>query len=481
MLFYRLSAKRSGFANCTFTDEELNGMEHIGGVHHRAIVLQVLNAALQAADPYLAVLSALRAEDTGAYNKIYVIGGGKAGAAMARAIEESLGERIVRGLVIVKEGHNEKTGGAPLPLQAQDQGRLLQRIELVEAAHPVPDGRCIAATSRMLEIADAADEDSLVICLISGGGSALLASTVDGISLEDLQATTGALLRSGATINELNAVRKHLSNVSGGQLARRASPARVLSLILSDVTGSPLDAIASGPTAPDPTTFGDALAIIERYGLVEQLSTSVLNRLTRGAAGEALETPKPGDPLFSNVQNRIIASNVTAVEACARRATELGLSSMIVSTFVQGEASEVGIMLASIAKEVATYGRPVQPPACLLFGGETTVTVRSKGVGGRNTELALSAAIALDGLGHDVVVASFATDGGDGTSPSAGAIADGTTIERAKALGLDAHAALNNNDSYTFWSTLGDAIMTGPTGTNVNDVMTVLVLNRGEG
>ncbi len=441
-------------------------MEQIGGIRHKATVMAVLNAALQAADPYLAVSSALRAEDTGAYSKIYVIGAGKAGAAMARAVEDSLGERIVRGLVIVKEGHTQ-TGG-----------RLLQHIDLVEASHPVPDSRGVEGTNRLLDIADGAGEDSLVICLISGGGSALLVSTAEGVSLEDLQVTTGLLLRSGATINELNAVRKHLSNVSGGQLARRSYPAKVLSLILSDVTGSPLDVIASGPTAPDPTTFVDALAIIERYGLVEQIPSSALKRLWQGAAGEIQETPKPGDPLFAHIENRVVASNVIAVEAAAMRATEIGLNAMILSTFIEGEASQVGIALASIAKEVALYGRPTQPPACLLFGGETTVTVRGKGTGGRNTELALSAAIALDGLGPDVVVASFATDGGDGTSPSAGAIADGSTVGRAKARGLDPHASLQNNDSYTFWSILGDVIMTGPTGTNVNDVMAVLVLNR---
>ena len=298
-------------------------------------------------------------------------------------------------------------------------------------------------------------------------------SPAEGVSLDDVQAATRLLLRSGATINELNAVRKHLSRVSGGQLARAASPARVLSFILSDVIASPLDVIASGPTAPDPTTYTEALEIIERYGLEEQMPAPVISRLRRGAAGELPETPKPGDPLFGAVSNYVVASNVIAVEAAAEGARAMGLNSSIMSTYVEGEAREVGLVLAGVGKELAVYGRPVPRPACVLFGGETTVTVRGSGAGGRNTELALSAAIALDGLGPDVLVASFATDGGDGASPCAGAIADGTTLARARALGLDARAALANNDSYSFWEALGDAIFTGPTGTNVNDIMAV--------
>jgi hydroxypyruvate reductase len=421
--------------------------------------MDVLYAALRAVDPYRAVSDALRQADIAPDERIYVLGAGKAGAAMARAAEDVLGERIAGGLVIVKEAHAD-TGGDPL-----------KWIELVEAAHPVPDRRGAEATSRLLEMAESAGERSLVLCLISGGGSALLASPAEGVSLEDLQATTGLLLRAGTTINDLNAVRKHISTASGGQLARMAAPARVLSLILSDVVGSPLDVIASGPTAPDPTTFADALGIIERYGLSGVVAPSVVARLKRGAAGQVRETPKPGDPLFGHVENRVIASNVLAVEAAAHRASELGLNALVASTFVEGEAREVGTVLAGIAKEEMLFGRPSPRPACILFGGETTVTVRGIGVGGRNTELALSAALALDGFGPDVVVSSFATDGGDGNCEGAGAIADGTTIERARSLDLDARAALDNNDSYTFWSALGDAIVTGPTGTNVNDVM----------
>jgi hydroxypyruvate reductase len=336
----------------------------------------------------------------------------------------------------------------------------------------------VAATADLVKLVEGAGLDDLVVCLISGGGSALLTLPAGGITLQDVQVVTGLLLRAGATINELNAVRKHMSGVSGGQLARVAAPARVLSLILSDVTGSPLDTIASGPTVPDPTTFADALTVLERYGVMERVPVSVLDRLERGVAGEVAETPKPGDPLFRKVTNLLVASNVLAVEAAAGKARTLGFNTSIVSTYLEGEARVVGQVLAGMAREVVEYGRPLERPACLLFGGETTVTVRGQGIGGRNTELALSAALALDGLGAGVVVASLATDGGDGVSPSAGGIVDGRTLVRGRAMGLDAQASLDNNDSYTYLAALGDAIMTGPTGTNVNDIMAVFVFGE---
>lgn len=433
---------------------------------HRDVVMQVLRAALDAADPYRAVLTSLasleaRDLDSLAQGSVYVLGAGKAGAAMSRAAEEVLGERIAGGLVIVKDGHTSDI--------------LPRRIELVEASHPVPDLRGVASTGRLLEMAEQAGENDLVLCLISGGGSALMTAPAPGISLEDVQGVTGALLRSGATINELNSVRKHLSRVSGGQLARAAAPARVLALILSDVTGSPLDVIASGPTAPDPTTFADALAVLERYRLLANAPPPVVDRFQAGARGEIEETPEPGDPIFNRVDNHIVASNVIAVEAAVSRAATLGLDSVIMSTYVEGEASEVGLVLAGVAREVVKYNRPVAKPCCVLFGGETTVTVRGTGIGGRNTELALSAAGAIKGMGDGVLVASLATDGGDGLSPGAGAIVDGTTIARGEALGLDYRTSLANNDSYTYLSQVGDALMLGPTGTNVNDVMAVFV------
>ncbi|HET6313000.1 MAG TPA: glycerate kinase, partial [Chloroflexia bacterium] len=432
------------------------------GSGHRDVVMRVLRAALEAADPHRAVRAALRGRDfSHVAGDIYVLGAGKAGAAMSGAAEEVLGERIAGGLVVVKEGHS----GDVRP----------GRIEVVEASHPVPDERGVQATGRLLELAGAAGENDLVLCLISGGGSALMSAPAEGLTLEDLRQTTQSLLRAGATINELNSARKHLSRVSGGRLARAASPARVLSLILSDVTGSPLDVIASGPTAPDPTTFHDALAVLERYALNENVPAAVRDRLRAGAEGGVEETPKPDDPLFARVENVIVASNVIAVEAGAAKAREMGLDAAIMSTYIEGEAAEVGLVLAGVAKEIAAYGRPVDRPGCVLFGGETTVTVRGNGTGGRNTELALAAAVGIREMGPGVLVASLATDGGDGTSPSAGAIIDGTTIARGEALGLDHHAALANNDSYTYLSRVGDALMLGPTGTNVNDVMAVFV------
>jgi glycerate 2-kinase len=344
---------------------------------------------------------------------------------------------------------------------------------LMEAGHPVPDSRSVDASERVLEIARHAGPGDTLICLISGGGSALLTSPADGISLQDLQDVTRLLLYLGATITELNAVRKHLSNISGGLLARAAWPAQVFSFILSDVIGSPLDVIASGPTAPDQTTYADALAVLQRHGIADQVPSSVMDRLRDGVEGKLEETPRPGSKLFERVANVVVASNAHAIEAAQSEAKRLGFNAAILSTHTEGEARQVGKVLAGIGKEMLASNRPLTQPSCLLLGGETTVTVRGNGIGGRNTELALSAAIALEGWGPRVVVASFATDGGDGTSPSAGAIADGTTIERGRALGLDAQAALEDNDSYIYWEELGDAIMTGPTGTNVNDIMAV--------
>ena len=440
-------------------------MDSAGGVAHGAVVMAVLNTALKAADPYLAVKNALQAQPHrfSPEGNIYVVGAGKAGAAMARAAEDVLGERITKGLVIVKEGHTG-TGN-----------RALEHITLREASHPVPDSRGIEATAELLKIAGEAGESDLVLCLISGGASSLLTALATNITLADIQDVTGLLLRSGATINELNAIRKHLSRVSGGQLARMASPARVLSLILSDVTGSPLDVIGSGPTAPDPTTFGEALAILDRYDLLDEVPRAVSVRLLKGTQGNIAETPKPDDPLFEKVSNILVANNVIAVEAAASRACELGLNSIVISTYVEGEAREVGRVLAAMAKEIAYHNRPLKKPVCLLFGGETTVTVRGTGRGGRNTELALSAALALDKMGEDVVIASLATDGGDGSGPCAGAVVDGTTIDKARDLDLDAHQYLADNDSYTFLEMLDSTIKTGPTGTNVNDVMAVFV------
>jgi hydroxypyruvate reductase len=390
--------------------------------------------------------------------RVFVIGFGKAGAAMAQAVEEIIGDRIERGRVIVKYGHF-----APL-----------SKIQLYEAGHPLLDENSLRGTRMILDILKAANENDLVICLVSGGGSALLELPVDEISLDDFRATTDVLLRAGATINELNIVRKHLSQVKGGQLVRGTHGAPIVSLILSDVIGSPLDTIASGPTAPDSTTFEDAQNIIEGRGLREQLPTSVVQHIDRGTRGEITDTPDERDPIFERVQNVIVADNAIACDAALCQAKALGFNTLLLSTYMQGEAREVAKVFAAIAKEIAQSNRPVSRPACIIAGGETTVTVRGKGKGGRNQELALAAAIEIDGMSN-VVMLSGGTDGTDGPTDAAGAIADERTILRTMALGNAARAFMQNNDAYNFFHPLGDLIITGPTNTNVNDVMVLIV------
>jgi hydroxypyruvate reductase len=445
-------------------------LEHSGArptpAEQRAIARDVLAAALAAVAPDAAIRRHLRREDdrlvagSAAYDlsagRRLVVGAGKASGLMARGVEEVLGDRVDAGLVIVKDGHAVPT----------------ERVRLREAAHPLPDARGVAATSELLALVRGLGADDLVILLLSGGGSALLEQPAAGLSLAALQATTDLLLRSGASIQELNAVRKHLSAVKGGGLARAAAPAAVLDLVLSDVVGSPLDVIASGPAAPDPTTYADAAGVLTRYGLWDQVPEPVAAHLRAGLAGGRPETPKPGDPLFERVAHVIVGSNAHAAEAAVARASALGLNAPLLSTYVEGEAREVGRVLAALARELATSGRPVARPACLVLGGETTVTVRGDGLGGRNQEVALGAVVGLAGL-PDVLVLGAATDGGDGPTDAAGAWADGTTLARAQALGLDPHAFLARNDAYHFFAPLGDLSITGPTLTNVNDLMFV--------
>jgi hydroxypyruvate reductase len=314
--------------------------------------------------------------------------------------------------------------------------------------------------------------------LISGGGSALLPLPADALPLADYQALTGLLLRCGADITEINAIRKHCSRLQGGQLARLAAPAQVVTLILSDVVGTPLDAIASGPTVPDPSTFADAVAILRRHGILDQIPGSVRDHLLAGAAGAIPDTPKPGDPLFQHVTNVVIGDNASAGRAAVAEAHRLGFSSALLTTFIQGEAREVGRAVAGLAQGIACGQSDFAAPACLVLGGETTVTIRGQGTGGRNQELALAAAIALDSypLPEDVevAVASLGTDGTDGPTDAAGGVAWPDTVARGRALGLDARAALADNDSYHYLGALGDLIVTGPTGTNVNDLIVII-------
>jgi hydroxypyruvate reductase len=414
----------------------------------------IFQAALSAADPAGAVERYLKRRDFSRFRDIYVVGAGKAGASMAQAAERVLGRRIAAGLLNVKYGHTAK----------------LRRIELNECGHPVPDPNGVAGAERIARIAAGAGKDDLVICLISGGGSALLPAPAEGITLEEKQATTRLLLASGANIHEINSVRKHISRIKGGQLARLAAPARVESLMLSDVIGDNLDVIGSGPTAPDVSTFADAVGILDRYGIRERVPASVRERLEQGARGAVPETPKLDDPVFARVRNTIVGSSRLALAAAARHARALGYRTLVLSSEIQGEAREIARMHAAIASEMVRTGHPMKPPACVITGGETTVTLRGDGLGGRAQEFALAAAIDIAGL-ENVVVFCAGTDGSDGPTNAAGAVADGQTLGRQP----DARSYLNRNDSYHYFESLGDLVITGPTNTNVMDVCIVLV------
>lgn len=428
----------------------------------RRHALSIFRAAVAAADPRRAVRGALANLDLSRYRRIFVVGAGKASAAMAQAAEQVLGRRIHGGWINTKDGHL-----APL-----------RRITLHEASHPVPDARGVEGARRIAKIAAQAGEGDLLLCLISGGGSALLPLPLDPVTLEEKQETTRLLLACGATIHEINAVRKHLSAIKGGRLARLAQPAHVLALLLSDVIGDPLDVIGSGPTAPDTSTFATAWAVIEKYGLQDRIPARARRLLEDGLAGRVEETPKPGDACFERTRNRIVGSNRMAVDAAARKARELGYRPLVLSTTIEGETRDIALMHAAIAREILSTGRPARPPVCVISGGETTVTLRGQGLGGRNQEFALAAAIALEGL-PGVLAFSAGTDGTDGPTPAAGAMCDGATTARAASLGLDARRMLAGNDSYHFFEPLGDLVMTGPTGTNVMDVRLVLVRTEG--
>jgi glycerate 2-kinase len=420
----------------------------------RRQALSIFRAALAAANPVDAVVRHLKSRDLSRFRHIYVIGAGKAGASMARAVERVLGRRITAGLVNVKEGNTAK----------------LRRIELNPCGHPLPDQAGVKGAARIAEIASHAQEGDLVLCLISGGASALLPLPADPITLAEKQATTRLLLACGATIHEINAVRKHLSRIKGGQLARLAAPAAVESLLLSDVIGDDLDVIGSGPTAPDASTFAAAIAILEKFDLGSSVPGSVRERLQQGAEGELPETPKPGDPLFRAVRNVLVGNNRLALDAAARRARALGFRTLVLSSEIQGETREIARMHAAIAREIVSTSRPVKAPACIVTGGETTVTLRGEGKGGRNQEFVLASALDIAGL-RNVVAFSAGTDGSDGPTDAAGAIADGDTLRRNP----DARSFLDRNDSYNYFQPLNDLVITGPTDTNVMDVRIFLV------
>ena len=435
----------------------------------RADARAAFDAALEAADPRVSIRKAVRVEgrtlrvggatyDLDAFSRVLVVGAGKASAQMASAVEGILGDRVSGGLINTKYDH-----GVPL-----------RRVEVNECGHPVPDEAGVSGTERIVRMLAGADERTLVLCLVSGGGSALMPAPADGVTFAEKQETTRQLLACGATINELNAVRKHLSKVKGGQLARIAFPAAIVSLILSDVIGDPLDVIASGPTAPDESTFGHCLDLLRKYELEDRIPKGVLSRLRDGAAGKVQETPKPGESALSRRQNLIVGSNRLAVAAAREKAAALGYRTLMLSTRVQGEAREVAKVFAAIGKEIRATGEPISAPACVICGGETTVTLRGEGKGGRNQEIALSAAMEVEGW-PGLVIFSGGTDGTDGPTDAAGAVADGETAARARGMGLSAVDFLRENDSYHFFERLGDLVMTGPTGTNVMDVALIMV------
>ncbi|TAN44017.1 MAG: glycerate kinase [Nitrospirae bacterium] len=444
----------------------------------RDAILEIYHAALKATDPYIAVKKAVDLKentliinktefDLSSFSRVIVIGAGKGTASMAQAVENVLGNRIDAGLIIVKYAHTMH----------------LKNIRQVEASHPLPDMAGVRGTDNIMELLEKVDDKTLIICLLSGGGSALLVLPAYGITLEDKQTTTDLLLKSGATIDELNTVRKHLSKVKGGLLARMAWPATVVTLILSDVIGDRLDVIASGPTVPDHSTFTDALKIvtnlIEKQGLKDKFPEGVIDYLRSGVSARVSETPKEGEPCFNNTYVFIVGSLSQAISAARDKAEKMGFETKIVTDKLQGEARYAALYLADATRETRK-SRKDGKPLCLISGGETTVTVKGNGLGGRNQELALAFAVAIEGE-EGIMLLSAGTDGTDGPTDAAGAVVNGATAINAKQLGLAPEAYLRNNDSYTFFKRL-DALsygkahfITGPTGTNVMDMQVILV------
>lgn len=436
----------------------------------------IFRAGLERVDPLAMMARTLRLEgsvlvvetewdraefDLDRFRAVTVTGMGKATARMALGLERLLGDRISGGLVAVKAGHVEE----------------LERIRILEAAHPVPDARSAAAAGAILDLARGCDQHTLAISLISGGGSAIACAPAAGLTLDDKQAATRLLLGCGATIHELNCVRKHLSRIKGGRLARAFAPATALNLLLSDVVGDDLDVIASGPTVADPSSFAEALEILRRHGLERRVPGPALEILQAGARGALEETPKPGDPSLAGTRNILLGTNRQALLSAERRARELGYHTLVLTARLTGEAREVAHVLLGIGEDIAVSGFPLPRPACVIAGGETTVTLRGAGKGGRNQELALAC---LEAMGRapasrGVVLLAASTDGNDGPTDAAGAFAAHAILDRARALGLDPHAYLAANDSHAFHQRAGSLLRTGPTNTNVSDLAVLLV------
>ena len=429
----------------------------------------IFTAGVQAVDPWRCIHKWMHLDKDGlrirdrvislqGIERIVLVGMGKASAAMAAAVEDILGDRIHDGCIITKYGH----------------ARPVHHCRILEAAHPVPDEQGVQATDALIDVVRSAGPRDLILCLISGGGSALSPAPAEGITLADKQAVTRSLLGCGATIHEVNTIRKHLSRLKGGQLCRYAHGARVISLILSDVIGDDLDIIASGCTAPDTSTFADCMRILKGYALDQSIPASVLKHLSQGFGGHIQETPKPGDPIFASTDNCIIGSLDEALRAAEEEASSQGFSCLRLTSVLQGEAREVAKVLGSVGKEVRMRHRPLPPPACILSGGETTVTLKGPGLGGRNMELALAAGIELSGV-QGMLLLSAGTDGTDGPTEAAGAFASGSTTTRAEHMGLSAKTSLSANDSYHFFQNIDDLFITGPTGTNVMDMQILLI------
>jgi glycerate 2-kinase len=424
----------------------------------RELLRQMFDAAIDAAQPALCVPPHLPRKPLG---RLVVIGAGKASAAMAKAAEDHWDAADLSGVVVTRYGYS-------VPCR---------RIEIVEAAHPVPDGAGLAAARRILKTVQGLRADDIVLCLISGGGSSLLVLPLDGLTLDDKQMVNRALLKSGATISEMNCVRRHLSAIKGGRLAAACHPAKVVSLLISDVPGDDPINIASGPTVPDPTTCADALAIIERYAI--DVAPNVREILQSGRG----DTVNPGDPRLRDIDTRIIAAPQMALEAAANVAREAGVSVMILGDSIEGEARDVGKVMAAVARQVALHGQPCAAPCVLLSGGETTVTLRGQGRGGRNVEFLLSLGIALDGQAGVYALAGD-TDGVDGAEEIAGAYLTPDSLARARAKGIKPRDSLANNDGHGFFGAIGDSVVTGPTLTNVNDFRAILITEeaaRGHG
>lgn len=435
----------------------------------RSNAVKIFQKGLQAVEPGSAIKRSCKRKNdhlvigNKKYNlskikNIFVTGAGKATAPMAAAIEDIIGENITHGIINVKYGHTAN----------------LNSIRLIEAGHPVPDKNGMKGADEILNLAAGAKKNDLVLCLISGGGSALLVLPAEGITLKDKQDTIKILLSCGATIHEINTIRKHISKIKGGRLAKAAYPARMLSLILSDVVGDDLDVIASGPSVPDPSTFEESLKIFKKYKITKNIPKAVVSHMKKGASGKVPETPKVGNRIFKNTYNLVIAGNMEAITAARQESNKMGYNTLVLSSMIEGETRDVAKVHTAIAKEILRTGIPIPPPACILSGGETTVNITGSGLGGRNQEFVLAAAIDIAER-KNIVVLSGGTDGGDGPTDAAGAMADTNTLKRAESMGLNPLNFLLNNDSYHFFKRLDDLLITGPTNTNVMDLRIILI------